>query len=109
MDRSYEADQVVVATGPFQVPFVPPISANLDRGVVQLHSADYRAPQRLADGPVLVVGGGNTGFQIAAELAGSRQSDSAVGARQTSLPQRLSSAATCSCNSSKATVERAPP
>ena len=80
---------MVVATGPFQVPFVPPISANLDRGVVQLHSADYRAPQQLPDGPVLVVGGGNTGFQIAAELAGSRQVDLAVGARQTPLPQRI--------------------
>jgi putative flavoprotein involved in K+ transport len=42
-DRNYEADQVVVATGPFRVPFVPPISADLDHGVVQPHSGDHRA------------------------------------------------------------------
>jgi putative flavoprotein involved in K+ transport len=37
-DRSYEAGQVVVATGPFQVPFVPPIAEGLERSVVQMHS-----------------------------------------------------------------------
>jgi putative flavoprotein involved in K+ transport len=88
-DRSYEADQVVVATGPFQVPLVPSISERLDAGVVQLHSSDYRSPPGLPDGPVLVVGGGNTGFQIAAELAASRDVHLAVGTRQTPLPQRI--------------------
>jgi cation diffusion facilitator CzcD-associated flavoprotein CzcO len=37
--------------------------------VHQLHSSDYHRPDDIADGPVLVVGGGNTGFQIAHELA----------------------------------------
>ena len=40
--------------------------------VTQVHSADYRNPQALPDGPVLVVGGGNSGFQIAEELAATR-------------------------------------
>jgi putative flavoprotein involved in K+ transport len=61
-DRAYEADQVVIATGPFQVPFVPAIAERLDPDVAQLHSTAYRTPQNIPDGPVLVVGGGNTGF-----------------------------------------------
>ena len=85
----YQADQVVVATGPFQVPFTPPLAADLQGDVVQLHSSDYRSPADLAVGTTLVVGGGNTGFQIAAELARSRTVHLAVGARQTPVPQRI--------------------
>src|SRR5215207_4426532 len=59
-DRLYEADQVVVATGPFQVPFTPPVAAGLGPEVVQLHSSRYRSPDDLPTGTVLVVGGGNT-------------------------------------------------
>ena len=88
-DRAYEADQVVVATGPFQVPLVPPIAERLDPEVVQLHSTTYRAPQDIPEGPVLVVGGGNTGFQIAEELAASREVHLSIGSRQTPLPQRI--------------------
>ena len=88
-DRTYEADQVVVATGPFQVPFTPVISADLSTEVAQLHSSDYRSPSDLPPGAALVVGGGNTGYQIAAELAQSREVHLAVGARQTPLPQRI--------------------
>jgi len=88
-DRRYDADKVVVATGPFQVPFTPAIAADLSDGVVQLHSSDYRSPTDLPAGTTLVVGGGNTGFQIAAELARSRQVHLAVGTRQTPLPQRI--------------------
>ena len=54
-DRSYTADQVVVATGPFQVPFVPPNADQLGEDVFQLHSTRYRAPGDLPGGPVLVV------------------------------------------------------
>jgi putative flavoprotein involved in K+ transport len=88
-DRTYEADQVVVATGPFQVPFVPPIAERLDPALVQLHSTGYRSPETIPDGPVLVVGGGNTGFQIAEELSGSREVHLSIGSRQTPLPQRI--------------------
>jgi putative flavoprotein involved in K+ transport len=88
-DRLYEADQVVVATGPFQVPFVPAPAERLARDVLQLHSGDYRSPRDIPSGPVLVVGGGNTGFQIAAELAGSHDVHLSIGSRQLPLPQRL--------------------
>ena len=88
-DRTYDADQVVVATGPFQTPRVPAIAEQLDASVVQMHSTDYRWPADVPDGPVLVVGGGNTGYQIAEELAASHEVHLAVGSRQTPLPQRL--------------------
>jgi len=83
------ARQVVVATGPFQVPFIPPPAGKLDASVTQVHSADYRNPQALPEGPVLVVGGGNSGFQIAEELAASRQVDLSIGTKAPVLPQRL--------------------
>ena len=88
-DRAYEAEQVVVATGPFQVPFVPAIADRLDPGVVSLHSTAYRAPEAIPEGRVLVVGGGNTGFQIAEELSKSREVHLSIGSRQTPLPQRI--------------------
>jgi putative flavoprotein involved in K+ transport len=88
-DRTCEADQVVVATGPFQVPFVPPIAERLGPDVVQLHSTAYRRPEDIPEGPVLLVGGGNTGFQIAEELSGSREVHLSIGTRQMPLPQRI--------------------
>jgi putative flavoprotein involved in K+ transport len=88
-DATYRARQVVVATGPFQVPFVPPQAAKLDASVTQVHSADYRNPQALPDGPVLVVGGGNSGFQIAEELAATRSVDLSIATTYPMLPQRL--------------------
>jgi putative flavoprotein involved in K+ transport len=87
-DATYQTRQVVVATGPFQVPFVPPPAAKLDASVTQLHSAGYRNPQALPDGPVLVVGGGNSGFQIAEELAATRQVDLSIATKYPMLPQR---------------------
>ena len=88
-DRRHEADQVVVATGPFQVPVTPAVAAGLDPDVTQLHSTEYRHPGQLRHGPSIVVGGGNTGYQIAEELVRSREVHLAIGARQTPLPQRL--------------------
>jgi putative flavoprotein involved in K+ transport len=88
-DATFQARQVVVATGPFQVPFVPPQARGLDPSVTQLHSADYRNPQALPEGPVLVVGGGNSGFQIAEELAATRTVDLSIATRYPMLPQRL--------------------
>jgi putative flavoprotein involved in K+ transport len=64
-----EADQVVVATGPVHRPHVPAVAAALAPELVQLHSSAYRNPFDLPDGPVLVVGAGNSGAQIALELA----------------------------------------
>jgi putative flavoprotein involved in K+ transport len=88
-ERTYNAAQVVVATGPFQVPFVPSIADRLAEEVIQFHSTAYRNPRDVPVGRVLVVGGGNTGFQIAEELSRSRDVHLSIGSRQTSLPQRI--------------------
>lgn len=61
------ANRVVAATGPFQVPAIPPIAPK-DDNLMQIHSADYRNPDQLPEGGVLVVGGGSSGAQIADEL-----------------------------------------
>jgi putative flavoprotein involved in K+ transport len=90
-DGVFRARQVVVATGPFQVPYVPTAAQRLDGSVTQLHSAGYRNPRTLPPGPVLVVGGGNSGFQIAEELAATRQVDLSIATRAPVLPQRLAS------------------
>jgi putative flavoprotein involved in K+ transport len=88
-DREYEADQVVIATGPFQTPRVPGLAADLAPDVVQLHSAGYRNPAQIPPGRVLVVGGGNTGYQIAEELSATHEVHLAVGSRQQPIPQRV--------------------
>jgi putative flavoprotein involved in K+ transport len=87
--RTITADQVVVATGPFQAPYVPKVAARLAPDVFQTHAVGYRRPEEVSVGTVLVVGGGNTGFQIAKELSATHKVVLSVGSRQTPLPQRL--------------------
>lgn len=62
-----EANNVVAATGPFQVPVIPPLVPG-DAGILQIHSSAYRNPAQLPKGAVLVVGAGSSGVQIADEL-----------------------------------------
>jgi putative flavoprotein involved in K+ transport len=88
-DRTITAEQVVVATGPFQTPFVPRLADRLAEDVVQMHAVGYRRPGDVPPGTVLVVGGGNTGFQIARELSAARNVVLAVGSLQKPLPQRI--------------------
>jgi putative flavoprotein involved in K+ transport len=66
-DGIIQANRVVVATGPFQRPVIPPIAPR-DAALTQIHSADYRNPAQLPEGGVLVVGAGSSGVQIADEL-----------------------------------------
>jgi putative flavoprotein involved in K+ transport len=68
-DRGFEAENVVVAMATHQVSWVPPFAHQLDPGVVQLHSGEYRNPSQLQEGGVLVVGVGNSGAEIAVEVA----------------------------------------
>jgi putative flavoprotein involved in K+ transport len=62
-----DAEYVVVATGPFQIPVMPSL-VPADAPVLQMHSDEYRNPEQLPEGGVLVVGGGASGVQIADEL-----------------------------------------
>ncbi len=65
---TWEAEQVVVATGGYHTEVVPPWAAALDPAVTQVHSSRYRRPAALPDGAVLVVGSGQSGTQIAEDL-----------------------------------------
>ncbi|CAN0090020.1 unnamed protein product [Ectocarpus sp. 12 AP-2014] len=62
-----DVKRVVAATGPFQTPVIPPI-VPADESLTQIHSVEYRNPEQLPKGAVLVVGSGSSGVQIAEEL-----------------------------------------
>lgn len=72
-DRRYEADHVVVAMATYQAPRIPEFAPALDRGIVQLHSREYRNPGQLKSGDVLIVGAGNSGADIAMDVARSHR------------------------------------
>lgn len=82
------AHNVVVATGPFQNPFVPKLANGLDAAVRQLHSSEYRRPADVPRGRVLVVGAANTGCQIALELAATHAVEISVGQQLPTIRQR---------------------
>jgi len=67
-EAEFEAANVVIATGLYQQPRIPPFSTHLPSAIRQLHSSEYRNPEALPDGAVLVVGSAQSGCQIAEEL-----------------------------------------
>jgi Predicted flavoprotein involved in K+ transport len=67
--QRFEADHVVVAMSSYQVPRVPTFAKELDSSIVQMHSIEYRNPGQLKPGGVLLVGAGNSGAEIAVEVA----------------------------------------
>jgi putative flavoprotein involved in K+ transport len=72
-ERTRLAENVVVATGAYNNPRVPPFARELGGNIVQLHSKEYRNPSQIREGGVLVVGAGNSGAEIAIELARDHQ------------------------------------
>ncbi len=68
-DARFDADAVVVTTGPYQKPRVPAWAPSLDGSIAQIQSSDYRRPAQLPAGDILVVGAGNTGVELAVEAA----------------------------------------
>ena len=68
-ERRFTAEHVVVAMASYQFPRIPPFADELDPATFQLHSRDYRSPDQLRDGKVLIVGAGNSGSEIALEIA----------------------------------------
>jgi putative flavoprotein involved in K+ transport len=87
--RAIAADQIVVATGPFQTPYVPKLNEKLSNDLFETHAVGYRQPGAVPTGTVLVVGGGNTGFQIARELSATHKVVLSIGSQQKPLPQRV--------------------
>lgn len=70
---TYEANQVVVAAASYQKPSVPAFASKVDNAIKQMHSHEYRNPGQIPDGPVLLVGGGNSGAEIAMDLIGTHK------------------------------------
>jgi putative flavoprotein involved in K+ transport len=68
-EQTFEADNVVVATGVMQEPIIPSFAPELDAGIRQLHSSDYQSLSQLREGQVLVVGASHSGADIAYEAA----------------------------------------
>lgn len=68
-DQRYECENVVVAMANYQVPRMPRFARDLDSGIFQIHSHEYRNPSQLQKGRVLVVGVGNSGADIAIEVS----------------------------------------
>jgi putative flavoprotein involved in K+ transport len=68
-DDCYEANNVVVAMANYQVPKKPPFASQIDPGITQIHSMEYQNPSQFQKGSVLIVGAGNSGSEIAMELA----------------------------------------
>jgi putative flavoprotein involved in K+ transport len=85
----WTASAVVVATGAFQVASVPTFTADLSDSVFQVHTSGYTHPVQVPPGRVLVVGAGNSGLQVAAELSASHEVHLAVGSKQMPLPRRV--------------------
>ena len=67
-ERRFRASNMVVAMGALQQPKIPEFASSLDAGIRQLHSQQYRSPEQLQAGAVLIVGAGNSGAEIALDL-----------------------------------------
>lgn len=64
----YEADQVVVAAASYQKPRISDFARDASADILQMHAHEYRNPDQIPDGPVLLVGAGNSGAEIAMDL-----------------------------------------
>ncbi len=64
-----KARNIVIATGPFHIPYTPPFSKKIDKDIFQIHSNYYKNPGQLQDGGTMVVGAGDSGFQILDEVS----------------------------------------
>jgi putative flavoprotein involved in K+ transport len=83
------ARSVVVATGAYHRPYIPAFASALSPSLVQMHSSEYRNPDALPPGSVLVVGAGNSGAQIALELAQSGRPTWLSGRDTGAIPRRV--------------------
>lgn len=86
------AKNVIVATGPFHIPYTPPCHTKLSDEVLQMHSNYYKNSEQLQEGDVLVVGGGDSGYQILDEISKDKKSNTVYFSGDTkvkTLPQQF--------------------
>lgn len=81
-----KSKNVVIATGAFQYPNIPELSKELSKDIYQIHSSQYKNSNQLIEGNVLIVGGGNSGAQIAVELSKEKETYLAVSKKISYLP-----------------------
>ncbi|MCF3942256.1 flavin-containing monooxygenase [Oceanobacillus alkalisoli] len=89
--QEYQSKNVVIATGSFQTPSIPSFSQGLSDNILQLHSSQYKNPEQLIKGNVLVIGGGNSGAQIAVEVSEERDTYLACSGKLKFLPMTVGS------------------
>lgn len=82
----YKSKNLIIATGAFQYPKTPLFSKELSEEIYQIHSSQYKKPSQLKEGNVLIVGGGNSGAQIAVELSKERETYLAISKKISYLP-----------------------
>ncbi|MFY3792715.1 flavin-containing monooxygenase [Ureibacillus sp. MALMAid1270] len=82
----FQSKNLIIATGAFQTPRIPAFSKGLSGDIKQLHSSQYKNPSQLKEGNVLVVGGGNSGAQIAVELSKEKETYIAISKKFSFLP-----------------------
>jgi putative flavoprotein involved in K+ transport len=85
--RCWRARDVVAASGAHSRPHIPSFADELEPTIVQVHSRDYQRPAQLPAGPVLVIGAGNSGTEIALDLAGSGRAVCLSGRDVGQIPQ----------------------
>ncbi|WP_422090582.1 flavin-containing monooxygenase [Tenacibaculum ovolyticum] len=68
-DGKIEAKNVIIATGPFHIPYTPPCHTKISADILQMHSNYYKRVSKLKEGDTLVVGGGDSGYQILNEIS----------------------------------------
>lgn len=88
-DGSFTARNVIVAMADYQKPKWPDFAGDLNPDIVQMHSTEYKNPTQLADGPVLIVGLGNTGADIAYDVAQSHPTIVAGNPKAGAIPFKL--------------------
>lgn len=89
-DGEIKSKNIVIATGPFHIPYTPSFSKNISDKIFQIHSNYYKNPGQLQEGPAMVVGAGDSGFQILDEVSQSNRTTYFSGATDVRvLPQEL--------------------
>nr|WP_029329054.1 NAD(P)/FAD-dependent oxidoreductase [Lentibacillus jeotgali] len=87
-DERFQSRKIVIASGAFQKPYIPPVIHN-ENELSHIHSSSYTEPEDLNDGIVLIVGGGNSGAQIAVELSEDREVILAISHKLKFLPLQV--------------------